>query len=157
MKTVLNNKNLIYIVSAFIAVVVLVSVFIMTRSDNKNSVEDQPKVDKLDQFQLPADTSANVEKLSGNRINLIILNIPDNTETIEYEITYITKDDVTQGVIGTISNIDSNEIKKEIFLGTCSSGSCVPHTVKDKISVFLKFTGSYGSGSLEKEFDYNSL
>ncbi|GIW63159.1 MAG: hypothetical protein KatS3mg091_852 [Patescibacteria group bacterium] len=156
MKKYFKNQVVIVVLSV-LAIFAVVLVFFLSRRPADPTSQDQPATNADNQYQLPPDTDVVIEKLANNSINLLVSNIPESTDSIEYEITYNTKDGVTQGVIGTITDVVADNLKKEIFLGTCSSGSCVTHTVKDKISVLLRFTGGYGSGVLEKEFDYNSL
>lgn len=97
------------------------------------------------------DLSANA---NGQEVVLSIDEIPEGTETIDYELAYNTASQGLQGVIGTIS-LDEGEssYEKEITLGTCSSGKCVYHQVVGKIKLSLKFNGDYGEKVFEKEYE----
>ncbi|MCX6732529.1 MAG: hypothetical protein NTV98_03230 [Candidatus Roizmanbacteria bacterium] len=78
--------------------------------------------------------------------------VPNGTTSVDYELSYDTKGQGKQGVIGTISSISGNSFEKQMTLGTCSSGRCVYHEVIGAIQVTLKFTGEYGEKVLSKEF-----
>ncbi len=102
------------------------------------------------------DSSVKVDLISSNRkeATLIIRGIPNETTSITYELSYATKDGGLQGANGTVSLTNSErEFTKQITLGTCSSGTCVYHNIKGKIKVDLKFNGSYGERTYEKEFE----
>ncbi|MBI3366047.1 hypothetical protein HY041_00260 [Candidatus Roizmanbacteria bacterium] len=91
--------------------------------------------------------------LGGKEVVLEIKNIPSSTQTIDYELSYQTKQQGLQGVIGTITLNSESGYEKRITLGTCSSGKCVYHDVVGKIKVTLKFTGNYGDKIFEKEYE----
>jgi hypothetical protein len=101
------------------------------------------------------DSSVKVElmPLNSNReVNLKITNVPKETNEIEYVITYETKNGALQGVNST-AKVNGTIFEKKITLGTCSSGTCVYHQVKDKIKVELLFKGSYGEKYFTNEYD----
>ena len=78
-------------------------------------------------------------------------NIPKNTQSIDYELSYQTAQQGLQGVIGTVTS-EKDNFEKKLTLGTCSSGTCVYHQVVGKIKLTLKFTGEYGEKIFEKEY-----
>ena len=93
-----------------------------------------------------------LESALGNKeVTLSINNIPKNTKTIDYELSYQTEKQGLQGVIGTIKLDNEKSYQKKLTLGTCSSGTCVYHTVIGKIKLNLRFTGDYGERVFEKE------
>lgn len=100
-----------------------------------------------------ASTTVTLSALQGNKeIVLKSAGIPNGTTSVDYELSYDTKAQGKQGVIGTISDIVGNSFEKQMTLGTCSSGHCVYHEVVGAIQVTLKFTGEYGEKVLSKEF-----
>lgn len=122
--------------------------------------QQQPK--KVDQVQkkeevdaiptVDSSTIVALKSLQGNReIVLEGKGIPNGTSSMDYELSYDTKDQGKQGVIGTISTINGDSFEKQMTLGTCSSGRCVYHEVIGSIQVTLKFTGEYGEKILIKE------
>lgn len=89
----------------------------------------------------------------GKEVILSADNIPDKTQTVDYELSYNTAQQGLQGVIGTITLAEGDStFNKKITLGTCSSGNCVYHQVVGKIKLSLKFNGDYGEKVFEKEY-----
>lgn len=102
------------------------------------------------------DSSVKVDLISflpGKEVMLAIENIPVGTEAIDYELSYQTKKQGYQGIIGTIQVDNNINYQKKLTLGTCSSGTCVYHQVEGKIKLTLKFTGSYGEKIFEREYE----
>ncbi len=124
-------------------------------SQQKPKVVEQP-VKKEELGAIPtvdASTIVTLAALSGKKeIVMKSSGIPNGTQSVDYELSYDTKAQGKQGVIGTISTITSNSFEKQMTLGTCSSGKCVYHEVIGAIQVTLKFTGDYGEKVLSKEF-----
>ena len=94
----------------------------------------------------------NLTPLSGGKeVMLSIKNIPKNTNNIEYILSYETVEGGLQGVNSTAEIIGS-DFEKKITLGTCSSGTCVYHNIKDKIKVELIFKGNGGDKYFTNEY-----
>lgn len=93
-----------------------------------------------------------VSSIAGKEVILKIDNILNNTNAIEYELSYQTAKQGLQGVIGTITVAGEKNYEKKLTLGTCSSGTCVYHQVVGKIKLTLKFSGEYGDKLFEKEY-----
>lgn len=87
---------------------------------------------------------------------LSINNIPDNTDTIDYEISYNTGENIPKGNIGQIKVSGKKEIQRsgeELTLGTCSRGVCKYYEGVTKVSLALKFHKADGSSSIfQKEY-----
>lgn len=138
--------------------VIIGGIFIKIKT-NKQSVSSQieKKGDVLPTSDIipTIDESVNVNLTSQDKkeVILIIENLPKNTTTIEYELSYFTKGNLPKGVIGTIETQDKDSIERRITLGTCSSGTCVYDEGVNNIKVSLKFEGEYGNKLFEKEFD----
>ena len=147
----LNKK--IYIGGLVVLVVLLIGFFVFGRKQaNKVTVED---VSPTDQILPTVDSSVKVSLTSqtGNKEMLIkVSNMPNNTQLVDYELSYQTAQQGLQGVIGTVTN-EGNSFEKKLTLGTCSSGTCVYHQVVGKIKLTLKFTGEYGEKIFEKEYE----
>ena len=90
----------------------------------------------------------------GREVALQIKKIPKGTKSIDYELSYQTRQQGLQGVIGTIQlKTNQSEVNKQLTLGTCSSGTCIYHQVVGKIRLNLRFTGDYGDKVFEKEYE----
>jgi hypothetical protein len=147
------KKNMIWIVTGVIVVVgVGLALFF---SQQKTKVTEQPqKREEVGAIPtVDASTTVALSALPGNKeIVLKSAGVPNGTTSVDYELSYDTKAQGKQGVIGTISSITGNSFEKQMTLGTCSSGRCVYHEVVGSIQVTLKFTGEYGEKVLSKEF-----
>lgn len=146
-----SKKMLIFGGVVVFFVVLLIFYFNSRKTSSVDEVEK--KVNMKEKTTVLKNVEVSVDRAKKrSTIVLSISNIPDKTESIEYELTYPTKDKGLQGVIGTIDELEGSTYTKEIFLGTCSSGACVEHKVDGPISVILRFKGSYGEEVLEREF-----
>lgn len=149
-------KNQQVVIGILVAVVLLgVGIGVMGTRNKKTNISPI-KVVKQEEAIPTVDASVKVEltPLSGNKeVVLHIDGILQGTTSIEYTLSYLTKEQASQGVIGTIKpTADERSYEKKITLGTCSSGTCVYHNVQGAITVALKFTGAYGEKIFEKDF-----
>lgn len=60
----------------------------------------------------------------GHNFHLTITKVPTGTGSLEYEMVYAVSSGVTQGVPGTIKDLSTGTIERDLLLGTCSSGKC---------------------------------
>lgn len=151
-----DKKKLMLIAGIVLTVLILGGVLISSR---KSEVKKQENEDLLPtEVVIPTiDKTVKVDLISsslGKEVSLQIRGIPAGTDTVDYELSYQTKQQGLQGVIGTIQ-LDKNEseINKTLTLGTCSSGTCIYHEVDGKIRLNLRFTGKYGDKVFEKEYE----
>jgi hypothetical protein len=147
------KKNTLWIVGGIVILIGIgLAIFF---SQKKPTVTEQPQK-KEEVGAIPtvdASTTVTLTALQGNReIVLKSSSVPNGTTSVDYELSYDTKAQGKQGVIGTISDIKGNNFEKQMTLGTCSSGRCVYHEVVGAIQVTLRFTGEYGEKVLSKEF-----
>ncbi len=157
-----TKQKKIVIALAVVVILILIGLFIRQRQSAQNCFggdcrptpsqssennEDQliPTVDKNVKINLTKATS-------GKDVILSIGEIPQGTETIDYELSYETVKQGLQGVIGTIKTEGKPSYEKQLTLGTCSSGTCVYHEVNGPIKLSLKFNGKYGGKIFEKDF-----
>lgn len=90
--------------------------------------------------------------LTGKKeVLLSIKYIPTNISGLEYILSYETIEGGLQGVNST-AEITGRNFEKKITLGTCSSGTCVYHNIKDKIKVELIFKGDNQDKYFTKEY-----
>ena len=148
----MNKKILVVVVGALILLGVIAAIFF---SQKKATVVEKPqKKEEIGAIPtVDASTVVTLSALPGNKeIILKSASIPTGTTAVDYELSYDTKAQGKQGVIGTVSEINGRNFEKQMTLGTCSSGRCVYHEVVGSIQVTLKFTGDYGEKVLSKEF-----
>lgn len=149
----LKKKNLLIISVVLIMLVVISYWLVAVKTQNKKSADNISPTEAV----IPTiDNSVKVNFASiigRQEMALNINNIPLGTNSIDYELSYQTRQQGLQGVIGTISPSGKSSYEKKITLGTCSSGKCVYHEVVGKIKLTLKFSGDYGERLFEKEFE----
>ncbi len=147
----MNKKIIVGVVILILAVVAgVVAVSTLGKKEAPKKVAQQTEQDVIP--TVDASTTVELKQIEGKKeIELVVSGIPKTTSAIDYELSYETKQQGTQGVIGTISTITGSGFTKQITLGTCSSGRCVYHEVVGAIHITLKFTGDYGQKVLEKE------
>jgi len=88
------------------------------QSEKPQTVEEAiitPTIEDLSYFSL-------VPRRDGNAFNLIVKRIP-NDASIDYEITYTTLENLSQGIVGE-AKAGQNEYQYEHLFGTCSKNVC---------------------------------
>lgn len=149
----IKNKSIVMIVVSM-ALILLIGGYFYFFSKKTVQTTKEPEVTPVEDIIPTVDSSVKVDLASSSKKEalLSIDNIPNDTVIIEYSLSYETKQQGLQGVIGTISLDNEQKYEKKITLGTCSSGSCVYHEVLGSIKLSLKFTGDYGERLFEKDF-----
>lgn len=88
-------------------------------------------------------------------VALRIKGLSSDIESIEYELTYITKAGLPRGVLGKIvvKPGEKDVQRNDIVLGTCSSGKCVYDEGVTSIDVSIKFNSSAGPHVFQKTYE----
>lgn len=140
-----------------VLLVVIIIVLAVGGKDKETQQVTTPKVNQDVADVIPTVSNSvqvEFEQQAGNKVSITVDGVPDGSESIDYELSYDTPDKGLQGVIGQLEITGTKASpEEEIFLGTCSSGTCIPHKVKGGIKVTLRFTGSYGEQLFEKDYD----
>ena len=110
----------------------------------------------------PGVTVKLVSVVPKQEVKLVVSGVPDKTTSLEYEFTYSTKEQDTEGVFSTAKPKEGStyflkDFERQITLGTCSRNVCTYHKVTSNIKVTLKFEGAYGAQLLQKEFDISAI
>lgn len=139
-----------------VAVILLIGIVVAIRMNTE--VKPVPEVVNEEQMDVvptvDKSTSIGISSRPGSKeIQMKIFGIPRGTNSVEYELSYQTKEQGTQGVIGTVSKFDNDSLTKDITLGTCSSGRCVYHDLDGPMNVTVKFYGDYGEKMYENKFN----
>ena len=123
------------------------------RKGNSNNKNEQVVPTDAVVPTIDSSVEINLTPLAGRKeVMLSIKNMPKNTNNLEYILSYETIEGGLQGVNSTAEITDS-DFEKKITLGTCSSGTCVYHNIKDKIKVELVFKGDSGDKYFTKEYE----
>ncbi len=153
----MKNKTAL-IISLVVLVLVIVGGYLLVKSMFKPAEQTQTQEEPTVNLP-PVDESVKVDLKragDGKSVNLTVSNIPDNTESIEYEMNYITSAGLPKGAIGKIKSSDmqgKTEVTKNVLLGTCSTGGkCTYDTGVTKVNLVLKFNITGGAKQFTKEF-----
>ncbi len=164
----INKKILIGGVAILIIVSVIAWVIFSSKSSQEVAkVQDQEFSEASDDLKaiptVTSDVKVSLESINPKKeIKLIVEGVPNGTKSIEYELTYSTKDQDSQGVFSTAkpdrgaSSFGGN-FERDITLGTCSKNVCKYHDITSGIAVSLKFEGSYGARIFNKSYETTSL
>lgn len=143
-----------YIIGAVVIILVLFGGFaLMNRNANQNSEtkEKESVFEEPSEDIPPVDPSVQATIKGRTDAVITIENIPEGTESIEYELSYNTASGSIEGVFGMI-DVEGSTAEEEITFGTCSSGVCRYHEIEGDVSGTFIFSGTYGEQLLEQEF-----
>lgn len=85
---------------------------------------------------------------------LTVSDFPPGTSKIDYELSYITDENLPKGVLSSIEiKPDETSLQRDITLGTCSRGVCHYDNVTGPINVVIKFYTSTEKFIFQKEFE----
>ena len=146
----LNRKTMMIIGGVILVILIFVGFILLPGKPKVNNEKTTP----VDGVIPTIDSSVKISltALTGKKeVLLSIKNIPINTTGLEYILSYETVEGGLQGVNST-AEITRRDFEKNITLGTCSSGTCVYHNIKDKIKVELIFKGNNEDKYFTKEY-----
>lgn len=154
----IDRKPMLIALGIITGVVVLGGVYMMSRRSTTTS--QMMTITPTSDIIPTVDSSVKVSLApaeAGKEVVLSVSGVPKSTSTIDYELSYNTAAQGLQGVIGTLA-VKSGETtaKKQLTLGTCSSGTCVYHKVEGPVQLTLKFSGEYGQKIYEKEHELDA-
>src|SRR3989338_915777 len=123
-------KQIVIVAIILIVIFVVLGMAYSSRSKSQKTGVDEvfpteaviPTVDE----SVIVDLDANAGKTD---VTISVKSAPSGTESIDYELSYQTKEQGLQGAIGSLKKKTSTTFSAEATLGTCSSGSCVYHQV----------------------------
>ncbi len=107
-----------------------------------------PNVYELD----PSVTVELTPRADKKAVNLSITNIPQDTSQIEYELSYLTGNELPKGAVGTIRVDSQSTIEREILLGTCSKNTCTYDEGVKSVTLVLRFSGLQGIAQFIREY-----
>ena len=143
------NRKLILLLAVFF----LISIIFFLKKNDKKETQKNITIPTL-KIIPTVDASVKINLIPINQKKSVLLsikNIPAKTKTIEYIISYETEEGGLQGV-NSKAPVKGSNFEKEIILGTCSSGTCVYHKIKNNIKLEIMFKGDYGEKIFSKEY-----
>lgn len=160
---------MMFLGGVFLVLFILSGYWLLIGRKSSVSKESSPTVPSDNIFpKVDSSVRVDLKSIKKGEALLSINNAPNNTQSIEFEMSYlvVNKDtgeggggNVSQGAIGKC--YESNNVwecgepapsGRKIILGTCSSGVCRYHDITGPIKVSLKFSGDYGQKTFEKEY-----
>jgi predicted small secreted protein len=159
MENLMKNKPLLIGISVIVVILVVVVGMKFAGKSTSSTQQTENVLPQTDTIK-PVDASVIVtlkETTPGQEVTLTVDKIPEGTNTIEYELSY----DATgpngevqpRGALASPIDVTGKKsIQRAITLGTCSSGKCVYDKGVKTIKAALKFNGTYGVRSFEKEY-----
>ena len=138
-------KKIIIPAGLFFLILIASILFLSRFKNNKQEVPVSPTPTRV----LPTisdDIKVELTPQNNNRaVVLRVSGIPADVESIEYELTYLTGNNLPRGVLGKIILSGQKDVERnDIVLGTCSSGKCVYDSAVESIDLSLKFNAKSG-------------
>ncbi|MFO0703334.1 MAG: hypothetical protein U0525_01255 [Patescibacteria group bacterium] len=164
-----KTKKILIITLPILTIVIglVVGYFVLNKQSASSQAENPEFIESQDdQEAIPTvtnDVKVSLESIVPKKeIMLKVAGVPQGTKSIEYELTYSTKDQESQGVFSTAkpekgSTDFGGVFERKITLGTCSKNVCKYHDITSDIKVSLKFEGSFGARMYQGSFKTSSL
>lgn len=150
----MKNKTVLY-VSVGVLLFVVVGGVLVVKIFNK-PVSPPPQAEEEVVNLPPVDSSVVVDlkpKADSKSVVLSVSKIPAGTDSLEYELSYLTGAGLPKGALGKITLGDKTEVTRDILLGTCSTGGkCTYDTGVTSVKLVLKFNSASGSTQFSKEY-----
>ncbi|MCL4338877.1 hypothetical protein M1271_04255 [Patescibacteria group bacterium] len=149
------KKIIIGVIIAIIVIMVIVFFAVKGMVSNKPAVTDVTPTPTVAFPTVSSSVEVSLASNNGNKsLSLDIKGIPSDTQSVEYEMTYVTGAGIPRGVLGkiTLKGGESEVKRDDIVLGTCSSGKCVYDTGVTSIDLSLKFNSSNGISVFQKTY-----
>ena len=149
----MQNKLALAGIAAVIVMVIIVGFIFMQNSKKATVAEDEPTLEET-AIQMTAEDIGLV--LTPNAANTeITMEITDVSKfnSFEYEMNYDAQVDgemVPRGAIGS-GEVEGDSIKREITIGTCSSGKCKYDTGVNKVSFIIRLNLKDGQTGIVKQ------
>jgi len=146
-----NKKTLI--AAVVVLLVVLVGGLLVVRGSNKSQPVASPTPKNLDLPDVDPAVAVDLKAAKDNRsVVLTVSNIPPGTETIEYELSYLTGEGLPKGALGKISLGGESEVERDILFGTCSRNTCTYDTGVTSVKLVLVFNHPDGDSKFVKNY-----
>ena len=150
----MKPKVLLPILAVLLLITGVVVFGAITRKSTPTSIVPPEQQEELG----PLDPSVSVDwkEVKASTYNLEIHGLASKYQELEYEFTYDTEGLIQGGNNGKdpIEVSSKDEFEREIYLGTCSSGTCKPHKGIKKVSLLIILTDTSGGRSqFSKDYD----
>lgn len=148
-------KNRLFVIIAAVIILGLALLFFLARGNRQEKeVLVTPTPTKVLE-KIEADVTISVVKKRGvEEVVLTVANLPADITSVNYEMTYLTSENLPRGVLGEIRlKSGESKITRDITLGTCSRNVCKYDYNVSKVSLALKFNGTKGVRGFQQDFE----
>lgn len=157
MDKILKNKLALIGISAVLVVGVIAGFIFFQNSKKTEEIVDDGTIEEQAIEISPEDIGLVLTPNSNNTEVVMMINDTSKFSSFEYEMNYDAEVDgeiVPRGAIGSGEVEDGKPIKREITIGTCSSGKCKYDTGVTKISFIIRLNLKDGqTGIVKKDLD----
>lgn len=146
-------KKYLPLILVGVGVLVLIGAFLLIKKGSNKPVEEEEVAKELPVDQRP--TISLIPRADGHWLDLTIADIKvPKAETLDYELIYSTLDGGQQGVPGTVSIAGQTSLKRELLLGSESSGKFRYDTGVEHGTMTVRFRDGKGKliGKIATDF-----
>lgn len=154
------NRVLPITIVVLIGLGVLTGAFWLLKGQSKPNPqvsENKGKEETLKEIPLSQKPYASLTpRADGRELHLVVIKLPKDAVTMEYELVYQVESGITQGVPGNVKDIaGKSSIERDLLLGTCSSGKCRYDEGVEQGTFTLRFRDSKGKLVYKFETGFN--
>lgn len=132
---------------------VVIGGLMIVKGSNKVRPQATPAPKNLDLPDVDPSVVVDLNAAKDNKsVVLSVKNIPEGTEAIEYELSYLTGEGLPKGALGEIKLNSDTEIERDILLGTCSRNTCTYDTGVTSVKLVLVFNHPDGDSKFVRDY-----
>lgn len=144
------NKMLLILGAALVVIVLIVGGFMFMNKKSATPVDNTDEESVAIKTISPDEIGLTLTPEAAKNSIVLEADKLDGIESLEYEVNYNAKDangdDIPRGVIGDVEVGGKSNVSRDIYLGTCSSGTCKPDKGVEKAEFVIKV--NYTSGDV---------
>lgn len=145
-----KNKTVLVAVIGILLLAVVGGYFLFANKGGAPVEEEDGIVEEEFESLSPDEIGLEMVASSDNTEVRFVINKPEGFNNVEYELSYEANDRanpgnrVTRGVAGEDEMSGDVYESEDLFLGTCSSGTCIPDTGVEQVDLLLILTKTDG-------------
>lgn len=146
-----NNKVLLGIIALVVIFLLVGSYLLFSNKPASQETEENGFIEEELESLTPEEIGLEIVVSSDNKEVKFVINKPEGFTNVEYELSYEANDRanpgnrVTRGVAGEDELTGEIYESEDLFLGTCSSGTCIADTGVNQVDLLLKITKTDGT------------
>lgn len=163
-----KKYQVIFAAGAIVVGIVILLVFAQSRRQTPPAQEKTSSLVESQKDLKPIPTVGPSVKVTlesvqkGKEAKLVVDGVPGGTDSIEYELTYSTREQESEGIFSTArpakgESAFPTKFERQVTFGTCSRNVCRYHVITSDITIRLKFEGTYGAALFERSFPNENL